>query len=45
MVSLHPCNVSVRADVDRLMEFALRTTVIDVLYNNASMAYFAGCPR
>jgi len=46
MVSLHPCNVSVRADVDRLMEFALRTYGgIDVLYNNASMAYFGWVPE
>jgi NAD(P)-dependent dehydrogenase (short-subunit alcohol dehydrogenase family) len=42
MVSLQPCNVSVRADVDRLIQFALATYGgIDVLYNNASMAYFA----
>ena len=45
MVSLHPCDMSVRADVDRLMEFAILTYGrIDVLYNNASMAYFAWLP-
>jgi NAD(P)-dependent dehydrogenase (short-subunit alcohol dehydrogenase family) len=42
MVSLHPCNMAVRADVDRLMDFAEQTYGgIDVLYNNGSMAYFA----
>jgi NAD(P)-dependent dehydrogenase (short-subunit alcohol dehydrogenase family) len=42
MISLHPCNLSVRADVDRLMEFAMSAYGrIDALYNNASMAYFA----
>jgi len=42
MVSLHPCDLSVRADVDRLMDFAIeKAGGIDVLYNNASMAYFA----
>jgi len=46
MVSLHPCNVSVRSDVDRLLEFAGRTYGgVDVLYNNASMAYFAWLPE
>lgn len=45
MVSLHPCDMSVRADVDRLMEFAVKSYGrIDVLYNNASMAYFAWLP-
>jgi NAD(P)-dependent dehydrogenase (short-subunit alcohol dehydrogenase family) len=45
MVSLQPCDMSVRADVDRLMELALRSYGrIDVLYNNASMAYFAWLP-
>jgi NAD(P)-dependent dehydrogenase (short-subunit alcohol dehydrogenase family) len=45
MVSLHPCDMSVRADVDRLMDFALSSYGrIDVLYNNASMAYFAWLP-
>lgn len=42
MTSLHPCNLAVRADVDRLMEHAITGHAgIDVLYNNASMAYFA----
>jgi NAD(P)-dependent dehydrogenase (short-subunit alcohol dehydrogenase family) len=42
MVSLHPCNMSLRADVDRLMQFAVEAYGgIDVLYNNGSMAYFA----
>jgi NAD(P)-dependent dehydrogenase (short-subunit alcohol dehydrogenase family) len=42
MVSLQPCDVAVRADVERLMQFALASYGgIDVLYNNASMAYFA----
>jgi NAD(P)-dependent dehydrogenase (short-subunit alcohol dehydrogenase family) len=42
MISLHPCDMSVRSDVDRLVELAIRTYGrIDVLYNNASMAYFA----
>lgn len=42
MTSLHPCDLSVRAGVDRLMEHAIASHGgIDVLYNNASMAYFA----
>lgn len=42
MTSLHPCNLAVRADVDRLMQHAMASYGgIDVLYNNASMAYFA----
>jgi NAD(P)-dependent dehydrogenase (short-subunit alcohol dehydrogenase family) len=37
--------MSVRADVDRLMEFAVKSYGrVDVLYNNASMAYFAWLP-
>lgn len=45
MVSLHPCDMSERADVDRLIDFALQSYGrIDVLYNNASMAYFAWLP-
>lgn len=45
MVSLQPCNMSVRDDVDRLIDLAVRTYGrIDVLYNNASMAYFAWLP-
>ena len=46
IVSLHPCNMSVREDVDRLMDFAeQRYGGIDVLYNNAAMAYFAWLPE
>jgi NAD(P)-dependent dehydrogenase (short-subunit alcohol dehydrogenase family) len=42
MVSLQPCNMAVRADVDRLMALAHKTYGgVDVLYNNGSMAYFA----
>lgn len=42
ITSLHPCDVSVRADVDRLVAHAIATYGgIDALYNNASMAYFA----
>jgi NAD(P)-dependent dehydrogenase (short-subunit alcohol dehydrogenase family) len=42
MISVQPCNMSVRADVDRLVEATLaKYGAIDVLYNNASMAYFA----
>jgi len=45
MVSLQPCNMSLRDDVDRLMDLAVRSYGrIDVLYNNASMAYFAWLP-
>ncbi|HVW67317.1 MAG TPA: SDR family oxidoreductase [Steroidobacteraceae bacterium] len=45
MVSLHPCDISTRADVDRLVNFAIEHFGrIDVLYNNASMAYFAWLP-
>jgi NAD(P)-dependent dehydrogenase (short-subunit alcohol dehydrogenase family) len=45
MVSLHPCDMSKRPDVDRLMELAADTYGgIDVLYNNGSMAYFAWLP-
>jgi NAD(P)-dependent dehydrogenase (short-subunit alcohol dehydrogenase family) len=42
MVSLQPCNMAKRADVDRLMALAVDTYGgVDVLYNNGSMAYFA----
>jgi NAD(P)-dependent dehydrogenase (short-subunit alcohol dehydrogenase family) len=45
MVSLHPCDMSVRHDVDRLIEFAVKSYGrIDTLYNNASMAYFGWVP-
>jgi NAD(P)-dependent dehydrogenase (short-subunit alcohol dehydrogenase family) len=42
MMSLQPCNMAKRADVDRLMALAMDTYGgVDVLYNNGSMAYFA----
>ncbi len=42
MMSLQPCNMAQRADVDRLMALAVDTYGgVDVLYNNGSMAYFA----
>jgi len=42
MLSLQPCNMAVRADVDRLMALAVDSYGgVDVLYNNGSMAYFA----
>ena len=42
MMSLQPCNMAKRADVDRLMSLAVDTYGdVDVLYNNGSMAYFA----
>ena len=42
MVSLHPCDMTIRSNVDRLMSLADETYGgIDVLYNNGSMAYFA----
>jgi NAD(P)-dependent dehydrogenase (short-subunit alcohol dehydrogenase family) len=45
MASLHPCNMAERADVDRLMDFAVKQyDGIDVLYNNGAMAYFAWLP-
>lgn len=41
MVSMHPCNLVVREQVDQLIEMALEAYGgIDVLYNNAAMAYF-----
>jgi NAD(P)-dependent dehydrogenase (short-subunit alcohol dehydrogenase family) len=46
MVSLQPCDMSVRSDVDHLIAFAVQTYGrIDVLYNNAAMAYFAWLPE
>src|ERR1700685_2219457 len=46
MDSLHQCNVSLRPDVDRLMACAERIGGgIDVLYNNAAMAYFEWLPE
>ncbi len=45
MVSVQPCDLARRADVDRLMQFAVkRYGGIDVLYNNGAMAYFAWLP-
>ena len=42
MISMQPCDMTSRADVDRLMQAADQTYGgIDVLYNNGSMAYFA----
>ena len=41
MVSLHPCQLSEPADCQALVDFAVRTHGrIDVLFNNAAMAYF-----
>jgi len=46
MVSLQPCNMANRADVDRLMALAEQSYGgVDVLYNNGSMAYFAWLPE
>jgi NAD(P)-dependent dehydrogenase (short-subunit alcohol dehydrogenase family) len=45
MASLQPCDLAQRADVDRLMQFAVKQYGgIDVLYNNGAMAYFAWLP-
>lgn len=42
MVSMQPCNLTHRADVDALMRLAVDSFGgIDVLYNNASMAWFS----
>jgi NAD(P)-dependent dehydrogenase (short-subunit alcohol dehydrogenase family) len=42
MMSVQPCDLSQRVDVDRLVAATLaKHGAIDVLYNNASMAYFA----
>lgn len=42
MISVQPCNMTSRADVEGLMRIAAETYGgIDVLYNNGSMAYFA----
>ena len=41
MVSLQPCRLSQPADCQALVDFAVRTfSRIDVLFNNAAMAYF-----
>jgi NAD(P)-dependent dehydrogenase (short-subunit alcohol dehydrogenase family) len=45
MISVHPCNMADRSDVERLMRTASeRYGGIDVLYNNGAMAYFAWLP-
>ncbi len=41
MVSMHPCNLTKLSDCEQLVDLALSTYGgIDVLYNNAAMAYF-----
>jgi NAD(P)-dependent dehydrogenase (short-subunit alcohol dehydrogenase family) len=41
MVSFHPCNLTQLSDCEKLVELAVSTYGgIDVLYNNAAMAYF-----
>ena len=41
MVSLQPCNLTKPADCQDLVDFAMRSfSRIDVLFNNAAMAYF-----
>src|SRR6266481_10062222 len=41
MVSLQPCDLTKPADCQALVDFAVRTFGrIDVLFNNAAMAYF-----
>jgi NAD(P)-dependent dehydrogenase (short-subunit alcohol dehydrogenase family) len=41
MVSLHPCRLSKSVDCKALVDFAMRTfSRIDMLFNNAGMAYF-----
>jgi NAD(P)-dependent dehydrogenase (short-subunit alcohol dehydrogenase family) len=46
MVSIQPCDMANRETVDRLMALAEKTYGgVDVLYNNASMAYFAWLPE
>src|SRR6202051_4663390 len=41
MVSLQPCQITKPADCQALVDFAVRTFGrIDVLFNNAAMAYF-----
>jgi NAD(P)-dependent dehydrogenase (short-subunit alcohol dehydrogenase family) len=46
MVSLQPCNMADREDVDRLMALARKSYGgVDVLYNNGSMAYFQWLPQ
>ncbi len=41
MVSLHPCNLTDLSDCERLVDLAVSTYGgVDVVYNNAAMAYF-----
>ncbi len=41
MVSLHPCNLTNLSDCEKLVELALSSYGgVDVVYNNAAMAYF-----
>src|SRR5246127_1369239 len=41
MVSVHPCDLTKPADCQALVDFAVRTYGrLDVLFNNAAMAYF-----
>ena len=41
MVSMQPCDLTKAADCQALVDFAVRTYGrIDVLFNNAAMAYF-----
>ena len=41
MVSLQPCRLSNPADCQALVDFAMHTfSRVDVLFNNAAMAYF-----
>jgi NAD(P)-dependent dehydrogenase (short-subunit alcohol dehydrogenase family) len=41
MVSLHPCNLTKLSDCEKLVDLAVSTYGgVDVLYNNAAMAYF-----
>jgi NAD(P)-dependent dehydrogenase (short-subunit alcohol dehydrogenase family) len=42
MMSVHPCNLTVRPECERLVAAAVaRFGAIDVLFNNGAMAYFA----
>jgi NAD(P)-dependent dehydrogenase (short-subunit alcohol dehydrogenase family) len=41
MVSLHPLDLTSETACQRLIDFALKHGPIDVLFNNAAMAYFA----
>ena len=42
MISLHPADLTSKADCDRLISFAVqRFGRVDVLFNNGAMAYFA----